>query len=84
MKNFTYYQPTTVAMALPLLDAQWGKSELLGGGTDLPRPAKELRLSSRIRWSASTDLSGNFRKIVRQVSAGEFPAVGDDRRRRDD
>jgi xanthine dehydrogenase YagS FAD-binding subunit len=35
MKNFTYYQPSTVAMALPLLDTTWGKTELLGGGTDL-------------------------------------------------
>ena len=32
MKNFTYYQPTSVAMALPLLDDKWGKTELLAGG----------------------------------------------------
>ena len=33
MKNFTYHQPTTIQMALPLLDAEWGKTELLAGGT---------------------------------------------------
>ena len=41
MKNFTYHQPTTVAMALPLLDDTWGKTELLAGGTDLHDLQKE-------------------------------------------
>jgi len=41
MKNFTYHQPTTVATALPLLADQWGKAELLAGGTDLLDLQKE-------------------------------------------
>src|SRR5437763_15049539 len=35
MKNFTYYRPATAEAAVGLLDAQWGTSELLAGGTDL-------------------------------------------------
>jgi len=41
MKNFTYYQPKTVAGAIGLLDAKWGKTELLAGGTDLHDLQKE-------------------------------------------
>ena len=32
MKNFTYHRPATIAAALPLLDQEWGKTELLAGG----------------------------------------------------
>jgi xanthine dehydrogenase YagS FAD-binding subunit len=35
MKNFTYYRPTTVEQAVGLLEAGFGNTELLGGGTDL-------------------------------------------------
>jgi xanthine dehydrogenase YagS FAD-binding subunit len=35
MKNFTYYQPKTAQAAVGLLDAKWGNTELLAGGTDL-------------------------------------------------
>src|SRR5262249_31752433 len=41
MKNFTYYQPTTAADAAGLLEAQWGRTELLAGGTDLLDLQKE-------------------------------------------
>jgi xanthine dehydrogenase YagS FAD-binding subunit len=41
MKNFTYYQPASVAQALGLLDKTWGKAELLAGGTDLLDLQKE-------------------------------------------
>lgn len=41
MKNFTYYQPTTIAQAIGLLDDKWGKTELLAGGTDLLDLQKE-------------------------------------------
>jgi xanthine dehydrogenase YagS FAD-binding subunit len=41
MKNFTYYQPKTPEQAVGLLDARWGTSELLGGGTDLLDLQKE-------------------------------------------
>ena len=51
MKNFTYHQPTTVALALPLLDEQWGKTELLAGGTDLLDRQKAYRQTSFRRCS---------------------------------
>src|SRR4051812_27407082 len=35
MKNFTYYRPATAEAAVALLEANWGNTELLGGGTDL-------------------------------------------------
>ncbi|MBY0527357.1 MAG: FAD binding domain-containing protein [Gemmataceae bacterium] len=41
MKEFTYYQPKSVDGAIGLLDAKWGKTELLGGGTDLLDLTKE-------------------------------------------
>lgn len=41
MKNFTYYQPQNIEQAIGLLDGQWGKSELLAGGTDLLDLQKE-------------------------------------------
>src|SRR5438128_8443443 len=41
MKNFTYYRPTSAAQAIALLDPQWGKTELLAGGTDLLDLQKE-------------------------------------------
>jgi xanthine dehydrogenase YagS FAD-binding subunit len=41
MKNFTYYRPQTADQAVGLLDAKWGTSELLAGGTDLLDLQKE-------------------------------------------
>src|SRR6516225_3022615 len=41
MKNFTYYRPKTAKEAVALLDAKWGTSELLAGGTDLHDLQKE-------------------------------------------
>lgn len=41
MKNFTYYRPTSAEQAVGLLDNKWGKTELLGGGTDLLDLTKE-------------------------------------------
>ena len=41
MKNFTYYRPTTAQEAVGLLDAKWGTSALLAGGTDLLDLQKE-------------------------------------------
>jgi xanthine dehydrogenase YagS FAD-binding subunit len=41
MKNFTYYRPSTAEAAVGLLDARWGTSELLAGGTDLLDLQKE-------------------------------------------
>ncbi len=41
MKNFTYYRPKSAEQAVGLLDAQWGRTELLAGGTDLLDLQKE-------------------------------------------
>jgi xanthine dehydrogenase YagS FAD-binding subunit len=41
MKNFTYYRPQSAEEAVGLLDAKWGKTELLAGGTDLLDLQKE-------------------------------------------
>ncbi len=41
MKAFTYYQPKTAQQAVGLLDAKWGRTELLAGGTDLHDLQKE-------------------------------------------
>lgn len=41
MKNFTYYRPSTLHQAVSLLDAKWGTTELLAGGTDLLDLQKE-------------------------------------------
>src|SRR5580765_4583480 len=35
MKNFTYFRPTTAEQAVSLLEARWGNTEMLAGGTDL-------------------------------------------------
>lgn len=35
MKNFTYFRPTTSEQAVTLLEARWGNTEMLAGGTDL-------------------------------------------------
>src|SRR5476651_2255186 len=41
MKNFTYYRPTTAEQAVTLLEARWGNTEMLAGGTDLLALQKE-------------------------------------------
>lgn len=35
MKNFQYFRPTTSEQAVGLLEARWGNTEMLAGGTDL-------------------------------------------------
>jgi xanthine dehydrogenase YagS FAD-binding subunit len=72
MKNFTYHQPATVATALPLLDAEWGKTELLAGGTDLLDRQKEY-VSQPDKVVSLTGIGGEFREI-RSV-AGNPPEV---------
>lgn len=63
MKNFTYHQPTTVAAALPLLDEQWGRTELLAGGTDLLDRQKEY-VSQPDKVVSLTGIGGAFREIT--------------------
>ena len=41
MKNFTYFQPKSVESAAALLELNWGRAELLAGGTDLLDLQKE-------------------------------------------
>jgi xanthine dehydrogenase YagS FAD-binding subunit len=41
LKNFTYFRPTTAEAAVGLLEARWGNTELLAGGTDLHDLQKE-------------------------------------------
>src|SRR5204863_6009736 len=41
MKNFTYYRPDRIELAVTLLDDKWGRTELLAGGTDLHDLQKE-------------------------------------------
>jgi xanthine dehydrogenase YagS FAD-binding subunit len=63
MKNFTYHQPTTIQMALPLLDDKWGKTELLAGGTDLLDRQKEY-VSQPDKVISLTALRGSFAEIA--------------------
>jgi xanthine dehydrogenase YagS FAD-binding subunit len=72
MKNFTYHQPTTVAMALPLLDDTWGKTELLAGGTDLHDLQKEY-VAQPEKVVSLTGIGGAFREIDVKVPPGNFP-----------
>src|ERR1043165_4042131 len=41
MKNFTFYKPKTPEKAVSLLEARWGNTEMLAGGTDLLALQKE-------------------------------------------
>ena len=74
MKNFTYHQPTTVAQALPLLDEEWGKTELLAGGTDLHDRQKEY-VSQPERVISLTGLGGEFKEISSVAPPGAFPPI---------
>ena len=74
MKNFTYHQPTSVATALPLLDGQWGKTELLAGGTDLLDRQKEY-VSQPDKVVSLTGIKGDFRDILALGPPGAFTAV---------
>jgi xanthine dehydrogenase YagS FAD-binding subunit len=59
MKNFAYYRPASAEQAVGLLDASWGTSELLAGGTDLLDLQKEYvaKPDKVISLSAVKDLS---------------------------
>jgi xanthine dehydrogenase YagS FAD-binding subunit len=74
MKNFTYHQPTTVAAALPLLDAEWGKTELLAGGTDLLDRQKDY-VSQPEKVVSLTGIGGAFKEISSGQPPGAFPPI---------
>jgi xanthine dehydrogenase YagS FAD-binding subunit len=71
MKNFTYHQPTSLAMALPLLDEQWGKTELLAGGTDLHDLQKEY-VAQPDKVISLNGIRGEFREIQAVGPPGAF------------
>ena len=72
MKNFTYHRPATIAAALPLLDQEWGKTELLAGGTDLLDRQKDY-VSQPDKVVSLTGLGGAFREIRAFPPPGNFP-----------
>jgi xanthine dehydrogenase YagS FAD-binding subunit len=72
MKNFTYHRPATVAAALPLLDAEWGKTELLAGGTDLLDRQKEY-VSQPDKVVSLTGVGGAFKQIA---ATGDAVTIG--------
>src|ERR1700758_4598795 len=42
MQAFEHASPRTVASAVKLLDSEWGKTEIIAGGTDLISLMKDL------------------------------------------
>jgi xanthine dehydrogenase YagS FAD-binding subunit len=62
MKNFTYYQPTTAQQAVGLLEAKYGTSEILAGGTDLHDLQKEY-VAQPEKVVSVTGLKGKFTEI---------------------
>jgi xanthine dehydrogenase YagS FAD-binding subunit len=74
VKSFTYHQPTSLATALPLLDEQWGKTELLAGGTDLHDLQKEY-VAQPERIVSLTGIRGEFRDVVAVGPPGAFTVL---------
>jgi xanthine dehydrogenase YagS FAD-binding subunit len=67
MNNFTYYRPTSLQSAVALLDASFGTSELLAGGTDLLDLQKEY-IAQPQKVVSLSGLGKEFRSI--QVHEG--------------
>lgn len=74
MKNFTYHQPTSVALALPLLDEKWGSTELLAGGTDLHDLQKEY-VAQPDKVVSLSGIDGDFRKIKAEPAGSAQPLI---------
>jgi xanthine dehydrogenase YagS FAD-binding subunit len=62
MKNFTYYRPDRIELAVTLLTDKWGPAELLAGGTDLHDLQKEY-VSQPDKVVSLTGVGGGFTKI---------------------
>ncbi len=75
MKNFTYYQPKTVDQAVALLDAKWGKAELLGGGTDLHDLQKEY-VAQPDKVVSLAGVAGLDKIDITQGQAGKHVEIG--------
>ena len=71
MKNFTYYQPKSVESAVGLLGEQWGKVELLAGGTDLMDLMKEY-VAQPDKVVSLTGVNGSWNKITRDDEAKSY------------
>jgi xanthine dehydrogenase YagS FAD-binding subunit len=63
MKNFSYFRPRTAEQAVGLLDAKWGTSELLAGGTDLVSLQKEY-VAQPDKVISLAGLPASFRSIT--------------------
>src|SRR5215207_9567103 len=74
MKNFTYYQPKTAQQAVGLLDAKWGKAELLAGGTDLLDRQKEY-IDQPEKVISLGGLGADFRKIRESNPPAAVPPI---------
>ena len=75
MKNFTYYRPTSPDQALALLDAKWGTTELLAGGTDLLDLMKEYvaqpsKIVATMQWGAGAEVKAGSRIVGGKIDAG--------------
>src|SRR5213080_804597 len=74
MKNFTYYRPKTADEAVGLLDAKWGKTELLAGGTDLLDLQKEY-IAQPDKVISLSGLPKEYRNISSTSPPGAFPPI---------
>jgi xanthine dehydrogenase YagS FAD-binding subunit len=72
MKNFTYHRPKSAEAALALLDATWGKTELLAGGTDLLDLQKEY-IAQPDKVVSLADAASNK---IEQLRAGFYIGAG--------
>ena len=71
MKNFTYFRPTSPEQAVGLLEARWGNTELLAGGTDLLDLQKEyIAQPSRVVSLASVAQLNNVSISDRAITLG--------------
>src|SRR4029077_16286228 len=73
MKNFAYYRPKTVEEAVGLLDNQWGRTELLAGGTDLHDLQKEY-VAQPEKVVSLNGVRGGFRESVATGPPGAYTA----------
>jgi xanthine dehydrogenase YagS FAD-binding subunit len=71
MKNFTYYRPSSVDAAVGLLGDQWGKTELLAGGTDLLDLLKEY-VAQPDKVVSLAGIAGTFDKITRDDESKSY------------
>jgi xanthine dehydrogenase YagS FAD-binding subunit len=69
MKNFTYYRPKTAQAAVALLDAKWGTTELLAGGTDLHDLQKDY-IAQPDKVVSLADLTDPRISAIEQTRAG--------------